>query len=101
MTTQQSIDFVQCTFARADSWVVWGDRRKPDKPLESLKEVAWMGISGFKVLGALLVGSWRERKERMQASFNLGNVRAALDERQAKLRAVTTTRQGEVKKGAL
>lgn len=101
MTTQQSIDFVQCTFARADSWVVWGDRRKPDKPLESLKEVAWMGFSGFRVLGTLLVGSWHERKERMQASFNLGNVRAALDERQAKLRAITTTRQGEVKKGAL
>ena len=99
MTTQQSIDFVQCTFARADSWVVWGDKRKPDKPLESLKEVAWMGLSGFKVLGALLWGAWRERKARMQANFNLNNVRAALDERQAKLRSLAT-RKGEVGKGA-
>jgi cellulose synthase (UDP-forming) len=99
MTTQQSIDFVQCTFARADSWVVWGDKRKPDKPLESLKEVAWMGLSGFKVLGALLWGAWRERKARMQANFNLNNVRAALDERQAKLRSLAT-RKGEAGKGA-
>lgn len=69
MTNQQSIDFVQCTFARADSWVVWGDRRKPDKPLESFKQVFLMGLSGFKVLGSLLVGSWRERKERVQSAL--------------------------------
>jgi hypothetical protein len=54
MSIQQSIDFVQCTFARADSWVVWGDHRKPDKPLQSLKEVALMGLNGFRVLGGLL-----------------------------------------------
>jgi len=93
MSIQQSIDFVQCTFARADSWVVWGDKRKPDKPWQSFKEVAWMGLSGFKVMVALLIGSWRERKERFQAQFNLTNVRAALDERQARLRAFAASQR--------
>jgi cellulose synthase (UDP-forming) len=65
MSTQQSIDFVQCTFARADSWVVWGDKRKFDKPLTSLREVAWMGLSGFKVLGTLLLNVLRDRRKRL------------------------------------
>jgi cellulose synthase (UDP-forming) len=64
MNTRQSIDFVQCTFARADSWVVWGDKRKSDKPLASMREVTWMGFRGFKVLGAVL---WNEIKRRRVA----------------------------------
>ena len=62
MSTQQSIDFVQCTFARADSWVVWGDKRKPDKPLSSFREVAVMGLSGFKVLATLLFADVKRRR---------------------------------------
>lgn len=62
MSTQQSVDFVQCTFARADSWVVWGDKRKPDKPLASMREVTWMGLRGFKVLGSLLVNELKRRR---------------------------------------
>jgi cellulose synthase (UDP-forming) len=62
MTTAQSIDFVQCTFARADSWVVWGDKRKPDKPLTSLREVAGMGVTGFRVLVTLV---WSEIQRRL------------------------------------
>jgi cellulose synthase (UDP-forming) len=54
MTTQQSVDFVQATFARADSWVVWGDKRKMDKPLTSLKEIAGLGFSGFRILARLV-----------------------------------------------
>lgn len=54
MSTEQSIDFVQATFARADSWVVWGDKRKMDKPLASLKEIALLGFSGFRILGELV-----------------------------------------------
>lgn len=50
MTVQQSIDFVQCTFARADTWVIWGDGRKLDKPMVSLKLVLIMGFVGFKIL---------------------------------------------------
>jgi len=80
MTRQQSIDFVQCTFARADSWVVWGDKRKPDKPWQSFKEVLFLGLSGFKVLGTLLVGAWRERKTRLASAigqeFNKARIQA-------------------------
>ncbi|GAB4090657.1 glycosyltransferase family protein [Hydrogenophaga soli] len=68
MTSEQSMEFVQCTFARADSWVVWGDRRKPDKPMESFKQVLSMGLAGFKVLGTLSVGWWRERTSRLLSS---------------------------------
>ena len=50
MSTEQSINFVQATFARADSWVVWGDKRKLDKPLASLKEIATLSLSGMSVL---------------------------------------------------
>ncbi|WP_459177324.1 UDP-forming cellulose synthase catalytic subunit [Ewingella americana] len=47
MTTQQQIDFIQCTFARADSWVVREDSFPEDKPLESLREVLGLGIRGY------------------------------------------------------
>jgi cellulose synthase (UDP-forming) len=50
MNVKQSIDFVQCTFSRADTWVVWSDGRKLDKPMVSLKLVLMMGGAGFKIL---------------------------------------------------
>jgi cellulose synthase (UDP-forming) len=71
MNTQQSIDFVQCTFARADSWVVWGDKRKPDRPLASFKEVLWMGVSGFNVLGKLLYNAISRRTATRPAAIKV------------------------------
>lgn len=87
MTLQQSIDFVQCTFARADSWVVWADKRKDDKPLKSLLEVlSFGGIGLYKVVHSgfdALIGhsltrlrshlqpaaaSWRSRVGRLHLS---------------------------------
>jgi cellulose synthase (UDP-forming) len=50
MTTLQSIRWVQCTFARADTWTQWADKRKADRPLRALGQVAIMGLRGFKVL---------------------------------------------------
>lgn len=47
MTTAQHVDYIQCTFARADSWVVRGDSFPEDKPLESLREVLGLGIRGY------------------------------------------------------
>lgn len=61
MTTQQAIDFVQCTFARADAWVVWGDKRKPDQPLKSLREISRMGFLGFGILGQSVAQSLHNR----------------------------------------
>jgi cellulose synthase (UDP-forming) len=51
MSVQQSVDFIQCTFARADSWVIWGDKRKLDKPLTGLAEVLSLGVRGLGKLG--------------------------------------------------
>ena len=55
MSLQQSADFVQCTFARADSWAVWGDRREPDSPLLGLVEVFFLGMRGLKMFGVIAI----------------------------------------------
>ncbi len=43
LTTKQHIDFVQCTFARADTWALWQDSFPEDKPLESLFDILKLG----------------------------------------------------------
>ena len=50
LTTQQHIDFVQCTFARADTWALWQDSFPEDKPLESLLDILKMGFRGYRHL---------------------------------------------------
>jgi hypothetical protein len=30
---------------------MWGDKRKPDKPLTSLKEILFLGFAGLAILG--------------------------------------------------
>lgn len=55
MTLEQSINFVQCTFARADSWAVWGDKRERDTPLRGLVEVFFLGLGGLKMFGGILI----------------------------------------------
>ncbi|QCR36097.1 UDP-forming cellulose synthase catalytic subunit [Nissabacter sp. SGAir0207] len=47
LSVRQQIDFVQCTFARADTWVVQGDSFPEDRPLASLREVMLLGIRGY------------------------------------------------------
>lgn len=47
LTTQQHIDFIQCTFARADTWALWQDNVPEDKPLESLRDVLMLGFRGY------------------------------------------------------
>ena len=61
MSSQQSVDFVQATFARADSWVVWGDKRKMDKPLASLRQISMMGVLGIGLLVKLLRDNVRQQ----------------------------------------
>lgn len=60
MTTRQAMEFIQCTFARADNWATWSDKRKPDKPMKSLKDVLGLGILGLSILIKLL---WDKLKE--------------------------------------
>ncbi|MCG8709561.1 UDP-forming cellulose synthase catalytic subunit [Brenneria sp. 4F2] len=47
LTTKQHIDFIQCTFARADTWALWQDNVPEDKPLESLRDVLMLGFRGY------------------------------------------------------
>ncbi|HKN03450.1 MAG TPA: UDP-forming cellulose synthase catalytic subunit [Buttiauxella sp.] len=50
MTTRQHIDFIQCTFARADTWALWQDSFSEDKPLESLLDIMKLGFRGYRHL---------------------------------------------------
>jgi cellulose synthase (UDP-forming) len=67
MTTLQSIRWVQCTFARADTWSQWADKRKADKPLKALGQVSRMGLRGFKVL-LQSIGAALSRRARRRPS---------------------------------
>jgi cellulose synthase (UDP-forming) len=51
LSVEQHIDFIQCTFARADTWALWQDGFEEDKPLESLKDVLQLGFRGYQGLG--------------------------------------------------
>lgn len=54
LTQQQQIDFVQCTFARADAWLTAGNNFSLDKPLESFTDVALLSLKGYKRLAQYL-----------------------------------------------
>lgn len=45
---QQQIDYVQCTFARADTWAQWQSDYNVDKPLLSLFKVLQIGGEGYR-----------------------------------------------------
>ncbi|WP_299012967.1 UDP-forming cellulose synthase catalytic subunit [uncultured Photobacterium sp.] len=49
-TTQQQIDYVQCTFAKADNWYRCQQRYQTDRPLVSLKNVILVSFNGYKTL---------------------------------------------------
>lgn len=50
LTTQQHIDFIQCTFARADTWALWQDSFPEDRPMESLADILTLGFRGYRHL---------------------------------------------------
>lgn len=47
LTTQQHIEFIQCTFARADTWALWQDGFPEDKPVQSLADIMVLGFKGY------------------------------------------------------
>ncbi|WP_445395507.1 UDP-forming cellulose synthase catalytic subunit [Zobellella sp. An-6] len=47
LSRQQKIDFVQCTFARADAWLNWLDDRGPERPLQSFMAMIRVGGQGY------------------------------------------------------
>lgn len=47
LSIRQHIEFIQCTFARADTWALWQDGFPEDKPGESLRDVLMLGVRGY------------------------------------------------------
>lgn len=50
LTKDQQVEYVQCTFARADTWMKWQQSYKADRPLSSLQAVLQVGLNGYKRL---------------------------------------------------
>lgn len=48
LTRQQHIDLVQCTFARADSWLVSQHSYCADAPMKSLADIAATSLRGYR-----------------------------------------------------
>jgi cellulose synthase (UDP-forming) len=47
LSSEQKIDYVQCTFSRADAWLNWNEDFVPDRPLHSFIDVLRLGASGY------------------------------------------------------
>lgn len=47
LTTEQHVEFIQCTFARADTWALWQDGFPEDKPMQSLGDIIVLGFKGY------------------------------------------------------
>jgi cellulose synthase (UDP-forming) len=50
LSHHQQIQYVQCSFARADTWTKWQKSYQPDKPLSSMQTVLQVGFNGYKNL---------------------------------------------------
>ena len=48
LSKSQQIDLVQCTFARKDVWQNWSDSHDTDRPLQGLREIAELGLHGYR-----------------------------------------------------
>ena len=47
LTPAQKIEFVQCTFGRADAWLDHNSEFEADKPIQSLSEILALGVKGY------------------------------------------------------
>lgn len=48
LSTQQHVEFIQCTFARADTWALWQDDVPEDRPMSSLRDLMLLGFQGYR-----------------------------------------------------
>lgn len=48
LSQQQHINMVQCTFARADSWLVGQNKMAPDAPMNSLNDIIRTSFRGYQ-----------------------------------------------------
>jgi cellulose synthase (UDP-forming) len=61
LTIDQERDLLRVTFSRADSWLSYWGKYRPDVPLRSLFEVLSIGVRGLKELFRHLLLGGRER----------------------------------------
>ena len=47
MAQAQHVEFIQCTFARADTWSLWQQRLGEDRPLHSLIDITLLGWGAY------------------------------------------------------
>lgn len=47
LSQEQKIDFVQCTFARADAWLNWQLDNGPERPVQSFMDMLRVGAKGY------------------------------------------------------
>ncbi|CEG58693.1 UDP-forming cellulose synthase catalytic subunit [Legionella fallonii] len=47
LSLKQNIDFIQCTFARADNWVLWQKYIPEEKTIESMRHVFQLDFRGY------------------------------------------------------
>ncbi|KTD03252.1 UDP-forming cellulose synthase catalytic subunit [Fluoribacter gormanii] len=47
LSLRQNIDFIQCTFARADVWSSWQEEFSHDRPLKSMRDVFALDLRGY------------------------------------------------------
>lgn len=47
MSTQQNINFMQCTFAKSGTWQDWHQSFKQDKPLHSMINIIYIAFKGY------------------------------------------------------
>lgn len=47
MAQAQHVAFIQCTFARADTWSLWQQRLGKDRPLHSLLDITLLGWGAY------------------------------------------------------
>ncbi|CAM5218629.1 Cellulose synthase catalytic subunit [UDP-forming] OS=Castellaniella defragrans OX=75697 GN=HNR28_001348 PE=4 SV=1 [Castellaniella defragrans] len=47
MDRAREIEFVQCTFGRADAWVSWQSRFQADQPVRSVLGILKLGVQGY------------------------------------------------------
>nr|WP_298415928.1 UDP-forming cellulose synthase catalytic subunit [uncultured Halomonas sp.] len=50
MPLAKHVDYIQCTFARADTWSLWRDDLPADRPMKSMIDVVCLGFEGYRRL---------------------------------------------------
>jgi len=54
LSKQQQINFVQCTFARADAWLTHNQDFSLDRPMQSFADIVLLSLSGYQHLAQYL-----------------------------------------------